>query len=63
MSFYTVAVGNPFDGVELHGLFADANEAGDWAAETPLSDDTWVVVEIHTPPVEIEQETIAQEAE
>lgn len=41
---FTIAYGNAFDGIQLIGLFDDANTAGDWAERNLDSD--WVVIDI-----------------
>jgi hypothetical protein len=43
---YTVAVGNPWDGITLYGSFDDSGEAITYA-DKYFRKDEWVVVELH----------------
>lgn len=45
---FVVLVGNPIDGMTIHGPFEDGNEAGDWA-QSEFQDDTWWIVEVKKP--------------
>ena len=42
---YTIAIGNPFDGVKLWGTFASAEAANEWA-DGERWDDGWYVVPV-----------------
>jgi hypothetical protein len=42
----TVAVGNSFDGIQLHGWFEGAEEASSWA-ERNVTDEDWHIVPIN----------------
>lgn len=43
---YTIAVGNAFNKITLHGTFSNALDAAEHAAEY-FSADAWEIVEIH----------------
>lgn len=43
---YTIAVGNAFNKITLHGTFSNALDAAEHAAEY-FSGDAWEIVEIH----------------
>jgi len=45
---FTIAYGNPFDGIEFIGIFKDHNEALKYAEE--FVDDTWWIVGIQPLP-------------
>ncbi len=55
----TVAVGSPFDGISLYGMFDDPDDATEWA-ERHAGDSWWVmsilVPETEAPPVETVQD-------
>lgn len=44
---FVVISGNPFDGMNVHGPFDDANEANEWASgSSDLKNETWWVVSV-----------------
>lgn len=45
---YVVSMGDPFNGLTLHGPFEDANTAGEWAGEN-YKNETWTVVQVREP--------------
>ena len=38
-----IVMGNPFDGLTIHGPFEDFDAANDWVEEQGLDDDWWAV--------------------
>ena len=44
---HIVAIGNPFDGLSMHGPFGSPEEAGDWAADQ--GDPEYHVVAVNYP--------------
>jgi hypothetical protein len=51
---YTIAVGNPFDGLTLHGLFNDPEEANQFA-DLEFKNQDWNVVQIQPRSPETEE--------
>lgn len=43
---FVVAVGNPFDGIELIGPFESADEANEYADQSFGGKDTWWVMKV-----------------
>lgn len=50
---FAIAIGTPFDGVSLHGPFADAENAGEWA-EQFASDRDWWLVGFYSPAIALQ---------
>ena len=46
MKMFVIAVGNPFDGITLHGVF-DSDQAANDAADRDFDSESWNVVEVH----------------